>query len=210
MIDLDELRRLLAEVVPGEAVVRHENAVRIKSARPVLCWDIVYDFSLRPELAAEARLFAAMRNALPALLAEAVAGRKLEAEVAEFLRAEVEPVPVGDGKEMVFRAPSLKMAMQMLKTERDIAIDAMRRSRDEYAERAHCFEQAAEAGRKLREARPRAEWHEDDGAVLWWTLPVDEPPYCGTPNDEDFPEYKTHWTPLVLPDDAAVAKGGAE
>lgn len=67
-----------------------------------------------------------------------------------------------------------------------------------------------EAGRKLREARPRAEWHEDDGAVLWWDLPVDEPPYCGTPNDEDFPEYKTHWTPLVLPDDAAVAKGGAE
>lgn len=31
--------------------------------------------------------------------------------------------------------------------------------------------------------RPFAEWHEDHGNVLWWRLPVSEPPYCGTPLD---------------------------
>lgn len=122
----------------------------------------------------------ATEGALPALLAEAEAGRQLEAEVAEFLRAEVAPVPIGDGKHMVFRSPSLKMAMQMLKSERDIAIDAMRRSRDEYAERAHCFERAAYAGRKLRDDVLRA---------------------CG--DDERISEALADY-------DAAVAKGGAE
>lgn len=54
-------------------------------------------------------------------------------------------------------------------------------------------------------ARPLAEWHEDMGAVLWWLLPVDEPPYCGQPGDSDWPGYHTHWTPLTPPDDAARA-----
>ena len=35
--------------------------------------------------------------------------------------------------------------------------------------------------------RPFAEWHEEDGAVLWFTLPIQEPPWCGTPNDDDWP-----------------------
>lgn len=57
-------------------------------------------------------------------------------------------------------------------------------------------------------ARPLAEWHEDDGPVLWWKLPVDEPPWVGTPLDDDWPmpggPYYTHWTPLpMLP----VARG---
>lgn len=68
-------------------------------------------------------------------------------------------------------------------------------------------------------ARPLDEWHEDMGPVLWWSFPVDEPPYCGTPNDigqtvevhahtvhgnvkmmrfqvGGWPDYCTHWTPL--------------
>lgn len=44
--------------------------------------------------------------------------------------------------------------------------------------------------------RPRAEWSEDDGPVLWWQLPVSEPPYAGTPLDDEFPDYETHWTPI--------------
>ncbi len=51
----------------------------------------------------------------------------------------------------------------------------------------------------LRCARERDEWHEDHGDVLWWRLPVDEPPYAGTPLDDDFPEYMTHWTLLPEP-----------
>lgn len=69
------------------------------------------------------------------------------------------------------------------------------------------------------------EWCEDDGPVLWWKLPVDEPPYCGTPNDTGqavevvtryyqgeqvvekmartfvggWPGYHTHWTRFELP-----------
>lgn len=64
------------------------------------------------------------------------------------------------------------------------------------------------------------EWHEDDGPVLWWEFPVNEPPYVGTPLDlprtvqlsvfvklgENYqwlipvgggwPGYHTHWTPM--------------
>lgn len=42
----------------------------------------------------------------------------------------------------------------------------------------------------------RDAWHEDDGAVLWWKMPIKEPPYVGTPLDDEFPEYVTHWTRL--------------
>lgn len=45
--------------------------------------------------------------------------------------------------------------------------------------------------------RPREEWDEGDGPVLWWKLPVCEPPYVGDPREDDFPEYVTHWTPIV-------------
>src|SRR5215472_441953 len=41
------------------------------------------------------------------------------------------------------------------------------------------------------------EWCEEDGPVLWWRLPVNEPPYVGTPLDDDWIEgYFTHWTRL--------------
>lgn len=48
-------------------------------------------------------------------------------------------------------------------------------------------------------ARPIDEWHEDYGDVLWWTFPIQEPPYCSGPLDADWPDYHTHWTPLVIP-----------
>ncbi len=44
-------------------------------------------------------------------------------------------------------------------------------------------------------ARPLAEWHEDDGPVVWWRFPVEEPAWIGTPLDEDWPGDHTHWTP---------------
>lgn len=48
-------------------------------------------------------------------------------------------------------------------------------------------------------AKLKSEWHEDDGNVLWWNLPIEEAPYAGTPLDDDFPEYKTHWTRIHIP-----------
>lgn len=44
-------------------------------------------------------------------------------------------------------------------------------------------------------------WHEDMGDVLWWEFPIREAPYCGTPLDDDFPEYMTHFTKIKLPDE---------
>jgi hypothetical protein len=48
-------------------------------------------------------------------------------------------------------------------------------------------------------ARPLEEWHEDIGNVLWWKFPINEPPYAGTPLDDEWPGYHTHWTPIVCP-----------
>ena len=47
-------------------------------------------------------------------------------------------------------------------------------------------------------ARPLEEWHEDYGIALWWTFPIEEPPYVGSPLDLDWPGYHTHWT-LISP-----------
>jgi len=46
---------------------------------------------------------------------------------------------------------------------------------------------------------PLEEYHEDNGAVLWWKLPINEPPYCGSPLCDDWPRYHTHWTVLICP-----------
>lgn len=63
--------------------------------------------------------------------------------------------------------------------------------------RARC--NALEVERTLR---PLSEWHEDSNPfALWWALPIDEPPYCGSPNDDNWPGYHTHWTPIPLPID---------
>lgn len=56
-------------------------------------------------------------------------------------------------------------------------------------------------------ARPIDEWNEDLGDVLWWTFPVNEPPYCGSPLDMDWPDYHTHWTPIVIPAAPAPKEG---
>lgn len=56
----------------------------------------------------------------------------------------------------------------------------------------------------LSRPRPLDEWHEDDGDVLWWLLPVSEPPWVGSPLDNDWPsDYYTHWTPLPKPPEVA-------
>ena len=48
-------------------------------------------------------------------------------------------------------------------------------------------------------ARPLSEWHEAFGDVLWWTWPIEEPPYCGSPLCTDWPGYHTHWTRIIVP-----------
>lgn len=47
--------------------------------------------------------------------------------------------------------------------------------------------------------RPLCEWHEDDGDVLWWKFPINEPPYVGSPLCDDWPGYHSYWTKYVIP-----------
>lgn len=49
-------------------------------------------------------------------------------------------------------------------------------------------------------------WDEDMGDVLWWDFPVEEPPYCGTPLDEYFPKYKTHFSMIDMPNEIEKQK----
>lgn len=58
----------------------------------------------------------------------------------------------------------------------------------------------------LHTLRPAEEYHEDFGTVLWWHLPIQEPPRVGSPLDTDWcqgmwcgqtpADYYTHWSPL--------------
>ena len=48
----------------------------------------------------------------------------------------------------------------------------------------------------LQRLRPLEEWGEEYGDVLWWTVPISEPPYCGNPLCSDWPGYHTHWSKL--------------
>ncbi len=83
------------------------------------------------------------------------------------------------------------------------------------------------------QARPLSEWNEETGDVLWWRFPIDEPPYCGSPQDVGrtaeiafrqhgepesvrrfqvggWPGYHTHWTPFQMPDAPAIEARRAE
>lgn len=76
-------------------------------------------------------------------------------------------------------------------------------------------------GKLLNTPRTLSEWSEEDGDVLWWRFPIEEPPYVGTPLDQGqcvevtaraygvnrlmrfdvggWPGYHTHWTPIPMP-----------
>jgi hypothetical protein len=74
------------------------------------------------------------------------------------------------------------------------------------------LEAAAEEVRALYTPRPFAEYHEDIGAVLWWRFPIQEPPYCGWPEDDAgfIPGWHTHWTPIPKPTAPALLPNSQE
>lgn len=55
--------------------------------------------------------------------------------------------------------------------------------------------------RESIKAIPADQWCEEDGNVLWWRLPIEQPPYCGTPLDGAYwiEDYYTHFTRLEIP-----------
>lgn len=98
------------------------------------------------------------------------------------------------------RAPRSSVAGEM-RRER-IAIEACLREWFGAPERGHGWNFGAMAAQVrvwkaaigYLEVKPIEEWHEDDGYVLFWTLPGDDPPYIGSPLCSDFPAGCTHWT----------------
>ena len=42
-------------------------------------------------------------------------------------------------------------------------------------------------------------WEESYGDCLWWSFPIEEPPYVGSPLELDFPENVTHFTRISYP-----------
>lgn len=78
-------------------------------------------------------------------------------------------------------------------------------SHDEAVNAIECMKRdAANFFEEYRLPKQLDEWHEDDGAALWWKFPVTEPPYCGTPLDDDFPDYVTHWTRITPPEEVTA------
>lgn len=59
----------------------------------------------------------------------------------------------------------------------------------------------AMAGLEAKNACPKQEYREEMGCVLWWRFPIDEPPYLGMPLDHDWPDYHTHFTQIICPDE---------
>ena len=60
-------------------------------------------------------------------------------------------------------------------------------------------QQAAPAPAVVPVAIPGEQWHEDDGACLWWRFPIEESPWSGDPRGDDWPGYHTHFTRIVCP-----------
>lgn len=81
------------------------------------------------------------------------------------------------------------------------AADAIDRHDERVAELLRANNAEVERRRALTPTpRPEAEWHEDMGPKLWWRFPIEEPPYCGSPLDTEWPDYHTHFTPIPLPE----------
>lgn len=57
-----------------------------------------------------------------------------------------------------------------------------------------------EEQQKSNTPKPLEEWQYEDADCLWWSFPIDEPPYVGTPLDADFPDYVTHFTEFSMPE----------
>jgi hypothetical protein len=61
------------------------------------------------------------------------------------------------------------------------------------------YERMKVAHEDVNDPKPIDQWGEDYGDCLWWSFPIDEPPYCGTPLDYEFPDHVTHFTRFIVP-----------
>jgi hypothetical protein len=69
------------------------------------------------------------------------------------------------------------------------------------------LERERAAAERITMLHPRAEYHEDFGDVLWWTVPISEPPFVGSPQNSDWDDEEmtcTHFS--LLPNAVAHDK----
>jgi hypothetical protein len=77
-------------------------------------------------------------------------------------------------------------------------IESLKAQKESQAER---LAEARNDMERLLTPCPLSEYHEDHGSVLWHSMPICAPPYCGSPLDSDWPfvsesEKYLAWTPL--------------
>lgn len=103
----------------------------------------------------------------------------------------------------------LQAALTYAKESQRACVEIMERERVSLARRLNDAEALI---RQLETpvARPIDQWNESHGPALWWWFPIEEPPYAGSPLDDDWPGYHTHWTPIVTPAPCDDTTGGAQ
>ncbi|ULQ47448.1 hypothetical protein JN531_003990 [Flagellatimonas centrodinii] len=82
---------------------------------------------------------------------------------------------------------------------------------DEMALRSQCGAMTAHIAKlqaaldEAQKVRTLGDYHEDYGPVVWWTKPCNEPAWIGTPLDDTWPGYHTHWTKHpAVPDELQI------
>jgi hypothetical protein len=183
-LDLAALRSLVERATPGPwedlgdgtwFKDREICGPAYRDAQGNRCVPVVCSTPPRPN---DADFIAASRTAVPALL-DMVEALKAEAE---RLREERDVLASEHAE-----CPDRQKAALALLSERAQLQEAFERATKKAAE-----------GKRLTTPRLPAEWHEDHGTVLWWRFPVVEPPWVGSPLDDEWEEEAdfTHWTPL--------------
>lgn len=92
-----------------------------------------------------------------------------------------------------------------LRNQNDVLNEALQRASANFAAAQATISHLQAQCEELRAtvARPFEEWHEDFGNAVWWAWEnggwLGEPAYIGTPLDDGWPGYHTHWTPHPAP-----------
>lgn len=100
---------------------------------------------------------------------------------------------------LALRNAAPELLRELRETRQEIALKTERIARQDQ------LRQFSSAGERVMfvdtnaQVHARDEWREEDGDVLWWKFPVDEPPHVGSPLDYEFPDYFTHWTRVIVP-----------
>lgn len=113
------------------------------------------------------------------------------AEIERMLDAATQRAEAADAS--TEKACAQRRVAELAHDQKTDEVRELNRQLDAAIQRAVAAEQALA---RVCTLHARDDYHEDIGNVVWWTLPICEPPYVGTELDTDFPDYATHWSRL--------------